>query len=265
MILNKIKIVIIGCGNLSWHLASQLSKFKNNKLFIYNHQKNIELNNFNKKFKSNVFSSLDNIIIDADIYILCISDKFIASVSKKIIPQNKEALIMHCSGSISLNEIKSKTKNIAVFYPLQTFSKHDIVNWTNVPIIIESNNTIANNKVVGFANHFSDIRLSLNYTERLKFHLAAVFVNNFTNSLFVAALDLFSKKNQNNYLKFLFPLIKQTAQKIEKLTPRYSQTGPAKRNDKLTIKKHLNLLSNQSDLKKIYKQLSKLINKQQNK
>ncbi|WP_373940782.1 DUF2520 domain-containing protein [Polaribacter sejongensis] len=55
----------------------------------------------------------------------------------------------------------------------------------------------------------------------------------------------------------LFPLIKETASKIESLSPEKAQTGPAVRKDKKTIKNHLDLLNiNQQE---IYQLLTKSI------
>ena len=85
------------------------------------------------------------------------------------------------------------------------------------------------------------------------------------NALFVAAGDLIEKNSANLNLKILLPLIEQTVLKIEGVDPRAAQTGPAKRNDNIVMKKHLKLLSEEKDLKNIYKQLSKLIVKQQTK
>ena len=104
----------------------------------------------------------------------------------------------------------------------------------------------------------------MDYTLRLKMHLAAVLVNNFTNSLYVASMDVIGKHmGGKGHISLLLPLIKQTVDKLDKLDPHEAQTGPAKRGDKHVMKKHLTLLSKQSEMKKIYKQMSKLIVKQQ--
>ena len=49
--------------------------------------------------------------------------------------------------------------------------------------------------------------------------------------------------------------MKETVQKLNKLKPKDSQTGPAVRNDSKTISKHLKLITNKR-LKKIYKVLT---------
>ena len=68
--------------------------------------------------------------------------------------------------------------------------------------------------------------------------------------MFRIAHELTDKKNLN--FEILKPLILETAIKVQKMTPYNAQTGPAVRGDKKTIKKHLNLLSDQPELKKIY-------------
>lgn len=253
------KIVIIGCGNVAWHLAKQISSLKKYELFVYNHQPNNFLNDFKTKLNCNTASNLNNILTNAEFYFICVGDKFISATAKKI--KITKGIVLHTSGSLKINELAGH-KNAAVFYPLQTFSKQDEINWKEIPIIIEAKNSIVKNKVTVFAKQFSNNVLSLNYKERLKIHLSAVLVNNFTNALYVAANDLIS---ENKKSKLLLPLIKQTALKLNKLDARTAQTGPAKRKDETVMKKHLKLLSGNDDLKKIYKQMSNLIIKQQTK
>ena len=56
----------------------------------------------------------------------------------------------------------------------------------------------------------------------------------------------------------LKPLIQETANKINTLSPAQAQTGPAKRNDTQTINAHLSFLTNDNQ-KEIYKLLTKSI------
>ena len=85
--------------------------------------------------------------------------------------------------------------------------------------------------------------------------MAAVFVNNFTNHLYKIGNDIC--KESKVPFEILQPLIKETASKIEHLSPKKAQTGPAIRNDKKTIQNHLNLLN--QNQQKIYKTLTKSI------
>ena len=80
-----------------------------------------------------------------------------------------------------------------------------------------------------------------NSNHRKRIHIAAVLVNNFTNHMYAMAQDIC--KEHDVPFSILYSLISETSQKIKNLSPFDAQTGPAKRNDELTIKKHLNLLN----------------------
>lgn len=256
------KIVIIGCGNLAWHLAKKISASKNYKTFIYNHQPNKNLADF-KKLGCITNTSLTGIINDAAFYFICVADKYIASTSKKINPVNPNSIILHSSGSIGVKEIQHA--NSGVFYPLQTFSKEDEINWKEIPILIETSKKESLKRLYEMALVFSDKIITANSKERSKIHLAAVFVNNFTNALYTAADHLIESQIKTKTLNFqlLMPLIQQTALKLKRISPAAAQTGPAKRKDKVVMDEHLRLLKKENQLKKIYKQLSELISSQQ--
>ena len=68
---------------------------------------------------------------------------------------------------------------------------------------------------------------------------------------------------QNEEISFdlLIPLIENTVEKLTYTSPDKLQTGPAIRNDELTIAKHLDLLKNEADTKEIYTLLTKAIQK----
>jgi hypothetical protein len=83
--------------------------------------------------------------------------------------------------------------------------------------------------------------------------LAAVVVNNFTNQLYRIGHEI--TESQGAEFDILKPLILETAKKVQDLSPYKAQTGPAKRNDKKTIRKHLKQLNNQHH-KDIYELLT---------
>ena len=121
MLKKKHKIVIIGCGNLAWHLVKQINKYNLFDIFIYNHQANPNLNEFKSKLNCHTEIGFKNLIRDANYYFICVSDDYISSVSKIISPIYSSSIVLHCSGSLPLSEIKTKNINKGVFYPLQTF------------------------------------------------------------------------------------------------------------------------------------------------
>ena len=92
--------------------------------------------------------------------------------------------------------------------------------------------------------------------QRRHLHLAAVFACNFTNHLYAIAADLLAR--QQLPFEALRPLIRETAAKIETLSPAEAQTGPAVRYDKNVMQKHIDLLDD-PDEKEIYRLLSRHI------
>ena len=142
---------------------------------------------------------------------------------------------------------------------MQTFSKQDTLSWKEIPLAIEIENPGAKPPLTLLAKKFTNSISFPDQKQRLQLHLAAVLVNNFPNALYAAASDLLGGQG----FAMLLPLIRQTTSKLDRLAPAEAQTGPAKRGDDTVMKKHLGLLKKQNDLKKIYRQLSRLIEKQQ--
>lgn len=260
---NRIKVVLVGCGNVAWHISSYLCKHKKIRLHIYNHRHSPALENLRHELNCTIFPSLDSIESDADYYIIAVSDSQISKTAKKIKPKKAGALLVHTSGSVDLESLGQRVHNTAVLYPLQTFTRQDRPDWNSIPIIIEAatKDSLASARML--ASLFSKKIITASYKERLRIHLAAVLVNNFTNSLFVAASDLLGNKKEN--FSLLMPLIERTFLKLRTLSPAQAQTGPAKRNDKPVMKKHLKMLDGNKELEKVYKMMSRLIISQQKK
>ena len=100
----------------------------------------------------------------------------------------------------------------------------------------------------------------MNSKQREQLHLAAVLVNNFTNHLYAEAAALCIQNDLP--FELLKPLIQETIDKLENLSPKDAQTGPAVRHDQKTIEKHLTLIQEHS-LQEIYKVVTLAIQKKQ--
>jgi predicted short-subunit dehydrogenase-like oxidoreductase (DUF2520 family) len=192
-------------------------------------------------------------LADADLYIIAVSDDAISTISEQIPYKNK--LVVHTSGGTSLEAIASNNRK-GVFYPLQTFSKNKAVNFRTIPICIESQNASDYQLLQNVAQAMSDSVFAINSEQRKALHVAAVFVNNFTNHLYKIGNNICIENNVP--FEILKPLIQETAEKIKQLSPNEAQTGPAIRNDIETINAHLSFLSDENQ-KNIYKILTQSI------
>ena len=226
-----ISVLLVGKGNVATHLHDTFLSIDN---IVFTQISSRDLKNIPK----------------ADITIVAVSDDAIAEVSSKI----KNTFVVHTSGACSINELKNTT-NKGVFYMLQTFSKDKKVDFNEVPFCLEAENKKDEEQLKELANLIGEKIYSINSEQRKALHVAAVFVNNFTNYMYNIGSDI-CKEHQVPF-DILLPLIKETASKIETLSPEKAQTGPAIRNDKTTIKNHLDLLNKEQQ--KIYKIITKSI------
>ncbi len=243
-----VKVVIIGAGNVALHLLKAFEECtKIDVLQMYSRSI--------KKTENNISFTTDYTKIkDADIYIIAVSDDAIPSVSKKL--THKKGLVVHTSGSVPMH-VLSKNSRYGVFYPLQTFSKEQEVDFSTVPICIEAKNKTGLDLLTSLGNLVSRNVQEVSSEQRKSLHLAAVIVNNFTNHLYHLGNTICEEKNVS--FELLKPLILETVKKLDTSSPFNAQTGPAKRGDKGTIKSHLNQLKDEN-LKKIYSILSQSIN-----
>jgi predicted short-subunit dehydrogenase-like oxidoreductase (DUF2520 family) len=230
-----IDVLILGAGNLGYHLTKQLlNSTAINLVQVYN--RSITKINYLKKTVpiTNKLSDLK----EADIYILCVSDNAISELSKQINFSNK--LVIHTSGATTLHQIKS-TKNKGVLYFPQSFSKAKKIDFSKIPVCIEASSKTSLSLLKKLAIEFSTQYYVIDSEQRKQLHLAAVFANNFVNHLLHNAALIC----ENNHIPFkiLTPIIKETFEKIEKMSPFDAQTGPAKRNDTNTIINHQKLLN----------------------
>ncbi len=242
------RILIIGAGNVATHLAKSFSK---NKSIVGIISKNkVSAKELALKINCPFINDL-SFIPDCDLVLICTNDSSLAEIESQI-PLNYN--IAYTSGSVELNK-KSTRKNYGVFYPLQTFSKERNIEIENVPFLIEATNKEFGQQLFELASEISN-QVSFNSSiERRKIHVAAIFVNNFTNHLAFLAKEYVDKNNLNwDYLK---PLIEETTNKIISNSPENSQTGPARRNDQFIIEEHLSMLEGYP--KEIYKVLSESI------
>lgn len=226
-----ISVLLVGKGNVATHL--------------YNAFLNVDA------VKVTQISSRElHEIPQADVAIIAVSDDAIADVSSKI----TTSFVVHTSGSVALNDLKNNTRK-GVFYMLQTFSKDKKVDFHEVPFCLEAKNETDYKLLETLAKSIGKKIYHINSEQRKTLHVAAVFVNNFTNHMYKIGNDICQENNVP--FEILQPLMKETASKIAYLSPEKAQTGPAIRNDKKTIKNHLNLLDKKQQ--KIYKILTKSI------
>jgi predicted short-subunit dehydrogenase-like oxidoreductase (DUF2520 family) len=244
---HMIKVILLGSGNVATHLFQAFYKATGVEVV------QVFSRTISKDFSENIQTSDFTQILEADIYIICVSDNAIASVSNQFQFENR--LVVHTSGSTDFDVLDAKNKR-GVFYPLQTFSKNKTLDFKEIPICLETENPSEYEVLEKLANSISNSVHQINGNQRKALHVSAVFVCNFTNHLYQIGNEICAANNIP--FQILQPLIEETAKKIKTLSPKEAQTGPAVRNDTKTIEKHIDFLTNENQ-KEIYKILTKSI------
>lgn len=245
-----ISIVILGTGNVAKHLFDVFSGREEVCVLQVWGRNKAHLSYFKDRA---AISNDSGELLEADLYIIAVSDDAVPEVARALI--DKKGLVVHTSGSVPMDALGNNNRR-GVFYPLQSFSKGRKIDFKSVPICIEAENKKDLELLLRLAGSISDHVREISSDQRRSLHLAAVFVNNFTNHLFQIGNEICGEHGLP--FEILLPLIGETVKKLDQLTPFNAQTGPARRNDQKTIENHLHQLENKK-FKDIYALLSKSI------
>ncbi|MDD2996776.1 MAG: DUF2520 domain-containing protein [Paludibacter sp.] len=246
--------VILGAGNVATHLAPALLKAGIDILQIYSRTET-SASVLAAKVNAVFCTDPDKINDSAHYYFYALKDSAIAEVLNYT--GKFKGIHVHTAGSVGLEVFEGKAEQYGILYPLQTFSKEKETDFSQVPLFIEGKNEDTSTLLKTIADKLSTKTYFANSEQRARLHLAAVFACNFSNLLYDIASEIVNEEQGG--FEVLKPLISETAEKVQNLSPRKAQTGPATRYDTEIIDKHIAMLSQQPELADLYEKLSKMI------
>ncbi len=245
--MSKYRIAILGSGNVATHLSQSLYSAGHDIVSVYSKTRT------NAEILAEIVNAVvsESVISDRepDVYIVSVSDDAISLIAEEL--SNTKSIVLHTSGSVGVDVFADRIERYGVIYPLQTFSVKKDVNMNSVPFFIEASGKEVLNEIKNLAHSIADNVTIADSKKRMLLHISAVFACNFTNHMFTIADSILS--SEGLCIDILKPLINETIQKIDKLSPVDAQTGPAIRNDKDVIEKHLKMLEEKENLHDIYK------------
>jgi len=249
-------IVIIGTGNAATVLGKKFRKAGHRIIQVFGRDA-AAASKLAYQFDTESTNYWSVIRKDADFYLIAVADEAINDVVKHVHVPGK--VVAHTAGAVKKDILKNMSHHYGVFYPLQSLRK-DANELPDTPIFIDASDEVAKKKLEQLAQSISNEQVGVvNDDERGKMHIAAVFVNNFTNHLYKLAEDYCKKEGID--FKQLIPLIEETAGRLKTISPSKTQTGPAIRNDEPTIQQHLSMLEKYPQLRKIYEVMTESIQK----
>lgn len=249
-------VVILGTGNVAWHLAGKLSAAEI-RTTVFG-RSNADRNEFSGMPHVNYALVEDGIRDDATIYLLCVNDDSISEVAEKInLDSSNNQVMAHTSGTAASSVLGDKCRNRGTFWPVQTLKRKVETKCGTIPVVITAETMMAQTWLIALAQRIHSPFTITNDATKRKLHLAAVIANNFTNHL-LALTHQYCKAEEADF-NILRPLILETVLKSQDLDPGIVQTGPAVRGDEKTMQAHMELLEDHPELAELYRMMSNSI------
>lgn len=247
-------IVIIGSGNVAAVLGRKFNAAGHKIVQVYSRKASAasEL-----AYEWDTESTNYKILINknADVYLIAVSDDAINDVVNELKIPGK--VVAHTAASVPKEVLKTVTDHYGVFYPLQSLRK-EMEALPDIPVFYDGIDEKTKKTLEQLAHSIAAEKVLLAGDDaRLRLHIAAVVVSNFTNHLYVLAEEYCRKEGLD--FKQLLPLIEETATRLKDKSPKELQTGPAMRHDSESIHKHLELLKEHTQLKNLYVLLTESI------
>ena len=251
--MQRCDVVVVGSGNVAEAFARSLARCEGvtlRQIYARNEQRGRAIAQMCGCTWSNHMTS----IAPADVYIIAVSDRAVEEVAATLIVP-EEAIIIHTAGSVPMSAIPERGGRRGIIYPLQSFSKGREISLDDVPLFVEADSDIVRESVTRLARSISSCVEYATSERRRYIHLAGVFVNNFTNHMYAIGGDVLTKADLP--FDILKPLIRETAAKaIAASDPRTVQTGPAVRNDRVVVDRHMSMLEGEDKKREIYKNIT---------
>lgn len=247
------ELVIFGTGNVATVLSLLFAAKGHRILQVYGRDAG-KAAALAKRCHAAPVSDLAEVDLNADLYVIAVSDSAVAPLAAGLTLGN--SLLVHTAGSVSKEVLAGSSSNYGVLYPVQSL-RAEMNDAPEIPFLVDANSQDSIEALKKIALTVSAKVQQANDEQRLRLHVAAVIVSNFTNHLYALA-EAYCKKEGSDF-SMLLPLISEVANRIQHASPKDVQTGPAIRHDQGTIDKHLELLQQFPELQKLYAAMSSSI------
>lgn len=227
------KVVIIGSGNVATVMGGKIAAAGHVILQVVGRRREAALS-LGREWGAEAVTEWAAVSHDADLYIVSIADRAITELPAKL--RLPDRLVVHTAGAVPLQALAGVSSRCGVLYPLQSLRK-EIRPFPEFPLLIDARDPEDLSGIEIFARSISRQVQRADDAYRLKCHVAAVLVNNFSNFLYTLA-DQFCDREHIDF-GLLQPIIRETAARLERYPPRAVQTGPAIRGDAATMQRHL--------------------------
>lgn len=242
------KIGIVGAGRVGCAFAAALADRGVEISGVYS--RTPEWTDYIGKRLNRTFpNDLEQVVEDAALVLLTVSDSSISKVSDRIALECcniiKGKVFLHCSGALTsaeLGALASKGAYTGSLHPIQTFADREN-GWKGLTRIYSGfeGSTDARILAKDLIDVLDGTLLDIKPEAKPLYHAAACFISNYVVALSQASSILLALAGVGNELgiKPMMPLLKNSVHNIEAVGIEGALTGPIARGDMETVKAHL--------------------------
>ncbi|HET7338570.1 MAG TPA: DUF2520 domain-containing protein [Candidatus Dormibacteraeota bacterium] len=186
----------------------------------------------------------------AGILFVTVPDGAVRDMAKRIAAMEppRELAVVHCSGALGLDVLDVLPENPrGSFHPLQSFpAPRDPSAFRGITVAVDATTPALERRLRSIARSLGAKPRHVGDSERVVYHAAAVFASNFVDVVVAEAVALlrgigWSEKESRDAL---LPLVDGAVSNIRRRGPIKALTGPIRRGDAETVRRHLAVMDN---------------------
>lgn len=194
---------------------------------------------------------------ETDLAFLALPDRILATTARNIPGMPKYGLV-HCSGQTRNAELGSRA---AMFHPMMSFTSSESAGiFRGCPIGISSEDTHVAAMLVHLAEEIGGDPFVLMESMKETYHVAGMFASVFPLLLLFKSRELLERAgiNKQDAARVVTPIFRRAADHLKTEDHSGTITGPVPREDRITIKAHMEQLAEDEAGMEIYRALTRL-------
>lgn len=202
--------------------------------------------------------------LSADVIWICVPDDAIAAIAEQMADERdwRGKIAVHSSGAISsdaLEPLRRKGAEVASAHPLMTFISSSQAKLKDVPFALEGTAN-ALTAVETIISDFEAQAFRIARTEKAAYHAFGFFSSPGIVALIAAAIEVgkLAGLDGKRVRALMEPIVRQTIDNSFRTSPQQAFSGPVRRGDVETIRKHLKVLDEHPDLLDLYLSLVRI-------
>jgi len=262
----KPNVAIIGAGTLATTLARALHRkhYRISEIVSRNNPQSLRRARALARDLGSRAATLDEGELSSGIVWICVPDDSVAGVAAQVANSRDWTgkIAVHSSGALSsdsLAPLKRRGAEVASAHPLMTFVSSSLPQLTGVPFAIEGD-AKAVAKVKAIIRSLGGKPFQMGKNEKPAYHAFGFFSSPAIVALIAAASEVgkLAGLDAKRARSLMEPIVRQTIDNCFRTSPQEAFSGPVRRGDVETIRKHLQVLRPEPHLRDVYRSLVRI-------